>query len=232
MSVEGSFRILLVDDHAIVREGLQTMIDAEEDLEVVGQAGSVAEALVRVKQLLPDLVLLDVQLPDGNGVDACAQIISIAPETRVLMLTSFADQGLLDSAIEAGAAGYLLKRVKPADLLGGIRKAASGQMLLDESVIGGVVQRLRGSDEKSPVSDLSAQENKVLMLLAEGMTNREIGESLYLAEKTVKNYVSNLLAKLGMSNRSEAAVFAAKLAAESDITLPAASWEELRSRQS
>lgn len=232
MSVEDIYRILIVDDHAIVREGLQTMIDAEDDLTVVGQAGSVAEALARVKQLSPHLVLLDVQLPDGNGVDACEQILAIAPETRVLMLTSFADQGLLDSAIEAGAAGYLLKRVKPADLLGGIRKAASGQMLLDESVIGGVVQRLRSGDKQNPVKELSAQENKVLMHLAEGMTNREIGENLYLAEKTVKNYVSNLLAKLGMSNRSEAAVFAAKLAAESEVRLPAASWEELRSRQS
>jgi two-component system, NarL family, response regulator DevR len=230
MNSVDTYRIVLVDDHAIVREGLQTMLDAEDDLEVVGQAGSIAQAILRVKQLQPDLVLLDVQLPDGNGVDACAEIKLIAPDTKVLMLTSFADQGLLDKAIAAGAAGYLLKRVKPADLLGGIRKAASGEMLLDDSVVGGVVQRLQHGDEDSQVADLSPQEQKVLMLLAEGMTNREIGEQLYLAEKTVKNYVSNMLAKLDMSNRSEAAVFAAKLAADADTQLPAASWEELRAR--
>ncbi|MFV1989407.1 MAG: response regulator [Acidimicrobiales bacterium] len=232
MELVDTYRIVLVDDHAIVREGLQTMLDAEDDLEVVGQAGSVAQAILRVKQLEPHLVLLDVQLPDGNGVDACAEIIRIAPDTKVLMLTSFADKGLLDKAIAAGAAGYLLKRVKPADLLGGIRKAAAGEMLLDQSVVGGVVQRPKNADDSTQIADLSPQEQKVLMLLAEGMTNREIGEHLYLAEKTVKNYVSNMLAKLEMSNRSEAAVFAAKLAAESEAQLPAASWEELRSRNS
>ena len=208
-------RILLVDDHEIVRKGLRSMLDAEPDLEVVGEAGTVADALRRVGFDSPDVVVLDVRLPDGSGVEACRDIRSAFPEVKVLMLTSFADEEALMSAILAGASGYLLKRIDSAALLDGLRRVGQGESLIDQEMVAKLFSVLRGGGHSSdPLLDkLSDQERRVLDLITEGLTNRQIGESMFLAEKTVKNYVSNLLTKLGMSRRSEAAAYAARAAA-------------------
>ena len=224
-------RVLLVDDHAVVRQGLQTIIDAEADMEVVGQADSAAESIRRAGYDEPDVVIMDVQLPDGTGVDATREIISQWPEVRVVILTSFADDEALHSAILAGAAGYLLKRIRPAELLDGIRKAAAGESLLDAELVEMVFKRIRGEVPGDPLLDrLSAQELKVLRLIEEGKTNREIAEELFLAEKTVKNYVSNMLAKLGMSRRTEAAAYAARKSARGTDRFPSGSWGDLESQ--
>ncbi|MEX0698324.1 MAG: response regulator transcription factor [Acidimicrobiia bacterium] len=208
-------RILLVDDHEIVRKGLRSLLDAEPDLEVVGEAGSAAEALRRVGFDSPDVVVLDVRLPDGSGVVACRDIRSAFPDVKVLMLTSFADEEALMSAILAGASGYLLKRIDSAALLDSLRRIGRGESLIDQEMVSKLFSALRGSSRSAdPLLDkLSDQERKVLDLITEGMTNRQISEEMFLAEKTVKNYVSNLLTKLGMSRRSEAAAYAARATA-------------------
>ena len=208
-------RILLVDDHEIVRKGLRALIDAEADLEVVGEAGTVGEALRRVGFDSPDLVVLDVRLPDGSGIEACRDIRSAFPEVKVLMLTSFADEEALMSAILAGASGYLLKRIDSAALLDSLRRVAQGESLIDQEMVSKLFSALRGAGRSSdPLLDkLSEQERRVLDLITEGLTNRQIAESMFLAEKTIKNYVSNLLTKLGMSRRSEAAAYAARATA-------------------
>ena len=224
-------RVLLVDDHAVVREGLQALIDSEPDLIVVGHAETVEESVRRVGLDEPDVVIMDVQLPDGTGVDACRDIRSRFPEVRVVMLTSFADDQALQSAVLAGASGYLLKRIRPQELIDGIRRAAAGESLLDPHLVDLVFRRIRGGVPGDPLLErLTPQELKVLELIEEGKTNREIGEDLYLAEKTVKNYVSNMLTKLGMSRRSEAAAYAAKRRAQAEHHYPAASWEEHKNR--
>ena len=205
-------RVFLLDDHEIVRRGLRELLDAEDDLEVVGEASSAEEALARIPATRPDVAVLDVRLGDGNGVGVCRDVRSAHPEIQCLMLTSFADDEALFDAIMAGAAGYVLKQVRGAELVDGVRRVAAGQSLLDPTATARVIERLRrGPEEDERLRDLTPQERKILRLLADGMTNRQIAAELFLAEKTVKNYVSNLLSKMGMSRRTEAAVYAARL---------------------
>jgi two-component system response regulator DevR len=210
-------RVFLLDDHEVVRRGLRELLEAEDDLEVVGEASTVEEALRRVPPTRPDVAILDVRLPDGNGVEACRDIRSAQPHIQCLMLTSFSDDEALFDSIMAGAAGYLLKQIRGPDLVDSVRRVAAGQSLLDPTVTAKVLDRLRRPpQEDEQLARLTDQERKILELLAEGLTNRQIGERLYLAEKTVKNYVSNLLMKLGMHRRTEAAVYAARIAAKRD----------------
>jgi len=204
-------RVFLLDDHEIVRRGIREMLEAEGDIEIVGEAGTAEEAIGRIPATKPDVAVLDVQLPDGNGVEVCREIRSRHPEINCLILTSFADDEALFNAIMAGAAGYVLKQVKGTDLVDGIRRVARGESLLDPSLTSRVLERLRAKPEPDELAGLTEQERRILDLIAEGLTNRQIGERMFLAEKTVKNYVSNVLAKLGMSRRSEAAAFAARL---------------------
>ena len=208
-------RVFLLDDHEVVRRGVRELLEAESggDIEVAGEAGSADEALRRVPAARPDVAILDVRLPDGNGVEVCRDIRSRHPDVRCLMLTSFADDEALFDAIMAGASGYVLKQVRGRDLVDDVRRVAAGQSLLDPGVTARVLDRLRRGPDQEPGPHLTDQERRILDLLAEGLTNRQIGERLFLAEKTVKNYVSNLLTKLGMHRRTEAAVYATKLAA-------------------
>jgi len=211
-------RVFLLDDHEVVRRGVRELIEAEDDLEVVGEAGTAAEAYGRIPATMPNVAVLDVRLPDGDGVEVCREIRSKHPEIACLMLTSFADDEAVYSAILAGAAGYVLKQVRGSDLVDGIRRVGRGESLLDPSVTTRVLERLRTRDQQDELSVLTDQERRILDLIAEGMTNRQIGEQLFLAEKTVKNYVSNMLSKLGMSRRTEAAAYAARLAERRDHT--------------
>ena len=204
-------RVFLLDDHEVVRRGLRELLEGEDGMEVAGEAGTAEEALRRIPATNPHVAVLDVRLPDGDGVEVCREIRSRHPEIACLMLTSFADDEALFSAIMAGAAGYVLKQVKGTDLVEGIRRVAAGESLLDPKVTATVLERLRHRPEDDELASLTEQERRILDLIAEGLTNRAIGERMYLAEKTVKNYVSNLLAKLGMSRRSEAAAYAARL---------------------
>ncbi len=207
-----SIRVFLLDDHEIVRRGLRELLEAAGDMEVVGEAGTAEEALRRVPATSPDVAVLDVRLPDGDGVQVCRELRSRNAQLQCLMLTSFADDEALFDAIMAGASGYVLKQIRGSELVDAIRKVASGQSLLDPSVTARVLERLRtGAPEDKKLEGLTDQERRILDLLAEGLTNREIAERMYLAEKTVKNYVSNLLAKMGMQRRTEAAVYAARL---------------------
>ena len=206
-------RVFLLDDHEIVRRGLRDLLEAEDDLTVVGVAGTAAEALRRIPATRPDVAVLDVRLPDGSGVEVCREIRLAHPDVHCLMLTSFADDEALFDAIMAGASGYVLKQVRGNELVEDIRRVAAGQSLLDPAVTARVLDRLRrGPEQDEQVASLTEQEQHILELLAEGLTNRQIAERMYLAEKTVKNYVSNLLAKMGMSRRTEAAVYAARAA--------------------
>jgi len=205
-------RVFLLDDHEIVRRGVAELLGGEPDLEVVGEASTAAEALCRVPAVRPDVAVLDVRLPDGDGVTVCRELRSQLPELRCLMLTSFADDEALFSAIMAGAAGYVLKQIRGTDLVGAIRTVASGQSLLDPRTTARVLERMRSAASAAdPLAGLSEQERTVLELIGEGLTNREIGERIFLAEKTVKNYVSHLLAKLGMQRRTQAAIFATEI---------------------
>jgi len=204
-------RVFLLDDHEIVRRGLRELLEAEDDLEVVGEAGTAEEAYGRIPATTPHVAVLDVRLPDGDGVEVCREVRSRHPEIACIMLTSFADDEAVYASIMAGAAGYVLKQVKGVDLIDGIRRVAAGESLLDPTVTTQVLERMRrGNDDE--LSGLTDQERTILDHIAEGLTNRQIGERMFLAEKTVKNYVSNLLSKLGMSRRTEAAVYAARLA--------------------
>jgi DNA-binding NarL/FixJ family response regulator len=208
-----SIRVFLLDDHEIVRRGLRELFEAEDDLEIVGEAGSAEEAIGRIPATSPDVAVLDVRLPDGSGVEVCRELRSARPELACIMLTSFADDEALFEAIMAGAAGYVLKQIRGDQLLDAVRRVAAGQSLLDPSVTARVLDRLRrGSEEDERLRGLSEQEHRILALLVDGKTNRQIAEEMFLAEKTVKNYVSNLLGKMGMSRRTEAAVYAARLA--------------------
>jgi DNA-binding NarL/FixJ family response regulator len=205
-------RVFLLDDHEVVRRGVRELLEVEDDFEVVGEAGTAEEALARIPSALPDVAVVDMRLPDGNGVEVCREVRSANPSVQCVVLTSFADDEALFDSIMAGAAGYLLKQIKGADLVDAIRRVAAGQSLLDPNVTARVLERLRkGPEEDERLSRLTDQERKILDLIAEGLTNRQIGERMFLAEKTVKNYVSNLLSKLGMERRTEAAVFAARL---------------------
>jgi DNA-binding NarL/FixJ family response regulator len=203
--------VFLLDDHEIVRRGLRDLLEAEGDIEVVGEAATQQTAVDRVHALDPDVAVLDVRLEEGNGVEACREIRSRHPRTACLILTSFSDDEALFQAIMAGAAGYVLKQIRSADLVDAVRRVAAGQNLLDPVVTARVLERLRrGPAQDERLARLTEQERKVLDLLAEGLTNREIGERLHLAEKTIKNYVTALLAKMGMARRTEAAVYAVR----------------------
>ena len=204
-------RVLLCDDHEVVREGLRVLIARQESMSVVGEAGTVAEAIDAAVRSKPDVVIMDVRLPDGSGVEACRAIREARPETKVIMLTSYADDDALFASIIAGASGYLLKQTRGQAVVDAITAVAAGRSLLDPDVTGKVLERIRQSRDEDPaLASLTEQERKVLAGLAEGHTNREISEKLFLSEKTVKNYVSRILDKLGLSRRAEAAAFVAK----------------------
>jgi DNA-binding NarL/FixJ family response regulator len=203
-------RIFLLDDHEIVRRGLRELFEAQDDFEVVGEASNAEEALSRVPPTRPDVAVLDVRLPGTSGIEVCRDLRTVQPELRCLMLTSFADDDALFSAILAGASGYLLKQIRGPELVSAVRRVAEGQSLIDPALTASVMERLRGKQEDERISRLSPQERRILDLIAEGKTNRQIGAEMFLAEKTVKNYVSNLLAKMGFSRRTEAAVYAAR----------------------
>ena len=208
-------RVFLLDDHEIVRRGVRELLESNDDLEVVGEAGTAREAMDRIPALKPDVAVVDMRLPDGDGVEVCREVRSRDASIQCLILTSFADDEALFDSIMAGAAGYLLKQIKGTDLVDAIRRVAAGQSLLDPTLTARVLERLRkGPEEDQRLARLTDQERKILDLIAEGLTNRQIGVRMFLAEKTVKNYVSNLLSKLGMERRTEAAVFAARLPAK------------------
>lgn len=207
-------RVFLVDDHEVVRRGISDLLESD-GLNVVGEAGSVAEAMARVPAVQPDVAVLDVRLPDGNGVELCRDLLSLLPDLRCLMLTSFDDDEALFGAIMAGASGFVLKQVRGADLVSAVRSVAAGQSLLDPRSTAAVMRRIADQQQEAePLRELTDQERAVLDLIAEGLTNRQIGERLFLAEKTVKNYVSHLLAKLGLEHRTQAAILATKLQAQ------------------
>ena len=194
------------------------MLSVHEDIEVVGEAASADEAVKRVGLDQPDVVVMDVRMPDKSGIEACREILANFPDVRVLMLTSYADEEALMASIMAGASGYVLKRVKGADLIEDIRRVARGESLLDPDMVERLFERLRhGTREDPKLAQLTEQERKILDLIADGLTNRQIAEKMFLAEKTVKNYVSTILAKMGMSNRSEAAAYVARLEAGQNI---------------
>jgi DNA-binding NarL/FixJ family response regulator len=206
-------RVFLLDDHEVVRRGLKDLFDSEDGFEVVGESGSAKDAEARIPALRPDVAVLDGRLPDGSGVDVCRAIRSVDPSIRAIILTSYDDDEALFAAIMAGAAGYVLKQIVGNDLLDVVRKVADGQSLLDPAVTQRVLDRLRdgGASEPSELRALTPQERRILELVAEGLTNRQIGEQLFLAEKTVKNYVTSILTKLGLERRTQAAVLASKL---------------------
>jgi two-component system response regulator DevR len=204
--------VFLLDDHEVVRTGLRALLEAGDDITVVGEAGTVADALSRIPALKPDVAILDVRLPDGSGVEVCREVRSADPNIVCVMLTSYADDEALIASIMAGAAGYVLKQIGSIDLLDTIRRAGAGESLLDPALTDRVIDRLRDGPAVDPrLASLTPQERRILDQIAEGHTNRQIAEEMYLAEKTVKNYVSNLLAKLGMERRTQAATFAARL---------------------
>jgi DNA-binding NarL/FixJ family response regulator len=204
--------VFLLDDHEIVRRGVRDMLEAEADITVVGEAGTAASALARIPALRPDVAVLDVRLPDGDGVTVCREIRSRMPEVACLMLTSFGDDEALFDAIMAGAAGYVLKQIRGTDLVGAVRTVARGESMLDPEAASKVLARMRDQATKAdPLAGLTPQERKILELIGEGLTNRQIGEQMYLAEKTVKNYVSALFAKLGVERRTQAAVYASRV---------------------
>ncbi|QKW37030.1 response regulator transcription factor [Actinomadura sp. NAK00032] len=212
----GTIRVFLLDDHEVVRRGVAALLSAEDDIEIVGEAGTADHALARIPAARPDVAVLDVRLPDGDGVTVCREIRSQLPDLACLMLTSFDDEDALFEAVMAGAAGYVLKQIHGSDLVGAVRTVATGQSLLDPRSTARMLQRLRDRQEKQdPLRALTDQERHIFDLIGEGLTNRQIGERLFLAEKTVKNHISSIFAKLGMSRRTQAAALAAQLKADS-----------------
>ena len=206
--------VFLLDDHEIVRRGIAQLLESEDDIQVIGEAGTAAQAMVRIPALRPDVAILDVRLPDGEGVTVCRDVRStVTPPPACLMLTSYSDDEALFGAIMAGASGYLLKQVTGIDLIGAVRTVAAGGSLLDPTATSVVLERLRAGNEPADprYASLSPQERRILGLIADGLTNRQIGAEMFLAEKTVKNYVSSLLHKLGFARRTEAAVYGADL---------------------
>ena len=212
MTAAAVTRVLICDDHEVVREGLRTLLSRRQDLTVVGEAGTMQEAIDTAAKAKPDVVIMDVRLPDGSGVEACRAIREARPETHVIMLTSYADDEALFASIIAGASGYLLKQTRGQAVVDAIQAVAQGRSLLDPDVTGKVLERVRrGREQEDPaIASLTDQERKVLEQLAEGKTNREIGTALFLSEKTVKNYVSRILDKLGLSRRAQAAAYMAE----------------------
>ncbi|GGJ81200.1 DNA-binding response regulator [Streptomyces camponoticapitis] len=214
---KGKITVFLLDDHEVVRRGVHELLAVEDDIEVVGEAGTAEDALTRIPATRPDVAVLDVRLPDGSGVEVCREIRSRDESIKCLMLTSFSDDEALFDAIMAGASGYVLKAIRGDELLTAVRDVAAGRSLLDPVATARVLQRLReGNAPKGDerLANLTEQERKILDLIGEGMTNRAIGERLHLAEKTIKNYVSSLLSKLGMERRSQAAAYVARIQAE------------------
>lgn len=209
----GPLRILVVDDHEVVREGLVAALDRREGFQVVAQAGSVAEAVAAATRFEPDLIVMDVRLPDGSGIEACRDIRSEHPDTHVVMLTSYPDEEAVLSAIVAGASGYLLKETRMRDLVRALETVSSGGSLLDPAVTGKVLERVRRmahDDQDDELARLTTQERKILLLVAEGKTNRQIAAEVFLSDKTVKNYVSSILSKLDLQRRAQAAAFVAR----------------------
>ncbi|MFF3941379.1 response regulator [Streptomyces phaeofaciens] len=213
---QNPIRVFLLDDHEVVRRGLADLLDSEPDISVIGDAGTVDHALARGPALRPDVAVLDVRLPDGDGISVCRELRSQMPELACLMLTSFDDEEALLDAIMAGASGYVLKQIKGSDLVSAVRTVASGQSMLDPATTARLMRSLRADPAESPavpseLASLSPRERDILALIGEGLTNREIGKKLYLSEKTVKNHISRLLAKLGVQRRVQAAVLASHL---------------------
>ncbi|MFI1235897.1 response regulator [Nocardia salmonicida] len=209
-------KVFLVDDHEIVRRGVSDLIALEPDLEVIGEAGSCSHALARIPALRPDVVVLDVRLPDGNGIELCRELLSAEPDLRCLILTSFTDEQAMLDAILAGASGYVVKDIRSLELISAVREVGEGKSLLDNRAAAALMSKLRSEAEEKtgPLSTLTDQERTLLSLLGEGLTNRQIAARMFLAEKTVKNYVSRLLTKLGVERRTQAAVIAADLRRE------------------
>ena len=209
-----TIRVFLLDDHALVREGIRALLISDDDIDVVGEASTAAEAMARIPLAKPDVALLDVRLDDGSGIEVCRDIRSAMPELVCLMLTSYADDEAMYSAVMAGAAGYILKQIKVGDLIEDVKKVASGASLMDPRAVAKVVERLANPPESNPeLKTLSPQERRLLDLIAEGLTNRQIADAMFLAEHTVKNYMTTLLRKLRMNSRTEAAIYATKLKA-------------------
>jgi two-component system response regulator DevR len=207
-----AIRVYLLDDHEVVRRGLRDLLESDGDIEVVGESGLAKEATSRIPALRPDVAVLDGRLPDGSGIDVCRDIRSVDPTIKALILTSYDDDEALFAAIMAGASGYILKQIAGTDLVDAVRRVAAGQSLIDPSLTARVLERLReGPRATSELAALTDQERRILELIAEGLTNRQIGDELFLAEKTVKNYVSSILSKLGLERRTQAAVFVTKL---------------------
>lgn len=206
-------RLLVVDDHEVVRQGLVSLLDRRSGFEVVAQAGSVAESIAQAARFEPDLVIMDVRLPDGSGIEACREIRAARPETRVVMLTSYPDEEAVLSAIIAGASGYLLKQIRGRELVSALEAVGRGESLLDPAVTEKVLERVRrlaSGSANDELADLTAQERKILLLVADGKTNKEIASEVFLSDKTVKNYVSSILSKLNLQRRAQAAAFVAK----------------------
>jgi two-component system response regulator DevR len=211
-TVTEPIRVFLLDDHEIVRRGIADLFESAPDITVVGEAGTAAEALARIPAAHPDVAVLDARLPDGSGIDVCRDIRSALPDVRCLILTSYDDNDAIFAAVMAGAAGYLLKEIRGNSLVDAVRQVAAGKSLLDPSVTERLLTRLReGAPRDEKLESLTAREREILALIADGLTNRQIGERLFLAEKTVKNYVSGLLSKLGMERRTQAAVYGAEI---------------------
>jgi two-component system, NarL family, response regulator DevR len=205
-------RVFLLDDHEVVRQGLRALLESGGDIEVVGESGLANEAAARIPALRPDVAVLDARLPDGSGIEVCRTVRAIDPQIKALILTSYDDDEALFAAIMAGAAGYVLKEITGHDLIGAVHQVAQGNSLIDPTLTARVLERVRNGPSTAPeLADLTEQELKLLGLIAEGLTNRQIGERMFLAEKTVKNYVSSILAKLGLERRTQAAVLASKL---------------------
>lgn len=211
--VRPPLRLLVVDDHEVVREGLVALLSRRDEFQVVAEAGTVAESLAAARRFEPDLVIMDVRLPDGSGIEACREIRAELPTTRIVMLTSYPDEEAVLSAILAGASGYLLKQIRGRDLVTALEAVGRGDSLLDPAVTERVLERVRriaNGDERDELSDLTAQERKILKLVADGKTNKEIAAEVFLSDKTVKNYVSSILSKLNLQRRAQAAAFVAK----------------------
>jgi two-component system, NarL family, response regulator DevR len=208
-----ALRLLIVDDHEVVRQGLVAVLSRHEEFQVVAEAGTVAESIAAARRFEPDLVVMDVRLPDGSGIEACREIRTELPATRVVMLTSYPDEEAVLSAILAGASGYLLKQIRGRDLVSALEAIGRGESLLDPAVTERVLERVRriaNGEEKDELSDLTSQERKILRLVADGKTNKEIAADVFLSDKTVKNYVSSILSKLNLQRRTQAAAFVAK----------------------
>ena len=213
-SADRVVRVFLLDDHEIVRQGITALLEVQPDIEVVGEASTAAEAMARIPAVRPDVAVLDVRLPDGDGVHVCREMKELLPEMACLMLTSYSDDEALFESVIAGAAGYVIKEVRGGDLVRAIRTVAAGGSLLDSTATTRLLSRLRSANTKAPpdpLRELTEQERRVLDLIGQGMTNREIGAELFLAEKTIKNYVSSVLAKLGMQRRTQAAILATEI---------------------